>query len=100
MSIINKKFNNILQIVVIIRDDIDFLQYMTDLLEGKDVSNTSEDFDFMDQKMYSSNLFGDTAQGLESGVLADVSMDLSSILSNSQLATDDHYSFDMFQSMF
>jgi len=81
-------------------DDFDFRPNMTDLSEAKDVSNISEDFDFMGHKMYLSNTFEDTAQGLESGVLADVSMDLSSILSNSWLANDDHYPLDMFQRMF
>jgi len=81
-------------------DDIDLRPYMKDLFEGKDVLNISEDCDFMDRKTHPSNSFEDTVQGLESGVLADVSMDLSSILSNSWLANDDHYPLDMFQRMF
>ncbi len=80
-------------------DDIDFLSYMADLLEGKDVLNTSEDFNFMDDKMYPSNSEY-TVQRLESGVLANVSMDLPSILSNSWVANDDYYPFDMSQRMF
>jgi hypothetical protein len=82
-------------------DEIDdFRPYMTGLFEGNDILNTYEDFNFMDDKMYPSNSFEYTVQRLELGVLADVSMDLPSILSNSWVANGDYHPSDMFQRMF